>query len=82
MKKFIVNSGILPLQIDTVSCNTAIPKMLMGAGYKNIKIKTCYCCNQDRKVVFEVDADNKDALSEALNKIEFPVESIMETEKK
>jgi len=79
--KFVVNSGILPLQIDPGTCYTEIPKMLKSAGFSNVQIKTCYCCNKDRKVVFEVDAPNKDALSKALEKIDFPVETIMETQK-
>jgi len=79
--KFIVNSAILPTQLDPVACNTAVPKMLKTAGFKDIQIKTCYCCNKDKKVVFEVDATSKDALAKALEKINFPVESIMETQK-
>jgi hypothetical protein len=80
--KFVVNSGILPMQFDPLACNTAVPKMLKDAGYKDVLVKTCYCCNTDRKVVFEVDAPSKDALAESLKKINFPVESIMETVKK
>jgi hypothetical protein len=80
--KFIVNSGILPTQLDPWACNTAVPKMLKDAGFKDINIKTCYCCSKDKKVVFEVNAPSKDALAKALAKIDFPVESIMETEKK
>jgi hypothetical protein len=38
--KFIVNSAILLAQLDPVACNTAVPKMLKTAGFKDIQIKT------------------------------------------
>jgi hypothetical protein len=79
--KFIVNSGILPTQLDPTACNTAVPKKLKDAGIKDVHVRVCYCCNKDMKVVFEIDAPSKDAVAEALAKIDFPVESIMEAEK-
>lgn len=79
--RFVVNSGILPLQMDPLSCHTAVPKLLKEAGINDVKIRTCYCCNKDKRVVFEVEATSKDFLANALQKIDFPVESIMETQK-
>ena len=55
--------------------------MLRDTGAKDIKFRTCYCCSAEGKVVCEFDAPNKESLSEALRKIDFPVESIMETTK-
>lgn len=81
MKEFIVNSAILPGEIDPVACAMGIPKMLRDAGVKDIHVKTCYCCDAEGKVVFEFEASNKESLSKALRKIDLPVESIMETKK-
>jgi hypothetical protein len=81
MKKFIVNSGILSSQVEVRDCSVVIPKMLKQAGIKDVRIRTCYCCHHDRKVIFEADAQTKESLSTALGKIDFPVESIMEAEK-
>ena len=80
--KFIVNSSILPTEIGAMTCNTEIPKKLKDAGINDVSVITCYCCSEDDKVVFEADASSKDALAEALTKINFPVDSIMETEKR
>lgn len=77
-----MNSDVLPLQIDPLSCHTAIPKMLKTAGFEDVHVKTCYCCSKDKKVVFEVDAPNADVLAKALEKIDFPFVSIMEAQKK
>ena len=81
MKKFIVNSAILPEEIDPVACAMGIPKMLRDAGVKDIDVKTCYCCGAEGKVIFEFEAPSKESLSKALRKIDLPVESMMETTK-
>lgn len=81
MKRFIVNSTIMPSEIDPMVCATGIPQMLKDAGIKNVHIRNCYCCNAERKVIFETEAENKESLSEALKKIDFPLESISEVTK-
>ena len=81
MKEFIVNSAILPGEIDPVACAMGIPKMLRDAGVKDIHAKTCYCCGAEGKVIFEFEASSKESLSKALRKIDLPIESIMETTK-
>ena len=80
MKKFIVNSAILPSSMNPLACAVGAPKMLLNAGVKDAKIKSCYCCGPEGRVVFIAEAENKEALLDALNKINVPVASIMETE--
>ncbi len=80
MNKFIVNSAILSSDLDPMACAVGAPKMMMNAGIKNVKIKSCYCCGAEGRSVFVVEADTKDAVLEAMNKINIPVASIMEAE--
>lgn len=80
MKKFIVNSAILPGNMDPMACAVSAPKMLMNAGVKNAKIESCYCCGSEGRVVFVAEAESREALLDALNKINLPVASIMEAE--
>ncbi len=80
MKKFIVNSAILPSSMDPMACAVGAPKMLMNAGVKDVKIKSCYCCGPEGRTVFVMEAETKEMLLEALNKINVPVASVMEAE--
>ena len=80
MKKFIVNSAILPSGIDPMSCAIGAPKMLLNAGVKDAKIKSCYCCGPEGRVVFVAEAENRETLLNALNKINVSVASITEAE--
>ena len=80
MKKFVVNSAILPASMDPMACAVGTPKMLEKAGIKNVKIKSCFCCGQEGKIVFVADAESKESLMDALTKINLPVASIMEAE--
>jgi hypothetical protein len=80
MKKFIVNSAILPSNVDPKACAMDAPKMLINAGVKNAKIMSCYCCGPEGRVVFVAEAEDREALLTALNRINVPVASIMETE--
>jgi hypothetical protein len=80
MKTFVVNSAILSPAMDAKACAIGAPKMLMEAGAKNAKIKSCYCCGPEGRVVFIAEAENRDALLEAFMKINLPVASIMEAE--
>jgi hypothetical protein len=80
MKKFIVNTAILPSNLDPMACAVGAPKMLMNAGVKDVKIRSCYCCGPEGRSVFVMEAETKEALLEALNKINVPVASVMEAE--
>ena len=50
MKKFIVNSAILPGNVDPKACAMDAPKMLMNVGVKNAKIMSCYCCGPEEEL--------------------------------
>jgi hypothetical protein len=80
MKTFLVNSAILSQNMDPMACAVGAPKMLANAGVKGVKLKSCYCCGPEGKVVFVVEAENREDLLEAMNKINLPVAAIMETE--
>jgi hypothetical protein len=80
MKSFVVNSAILSPSMDAKACAVGAPKMLMDAGVKNAKVKSCYCCGSEGRVVFIVEGENRDAVLEAFLKINVPVASIMEAE--
>jgi len=79
MKKFVVNSTIPSGRMDPVAWIMGTQKMLKDAGAEDTKFKTCYCCSAEGKVVCEFEASSKESLSEVLKKIDFPIESIMET---
>ena len=80
MKKFLVNSAILSPNMDPMACAVGAPKMLMNAGIRDVKIRSCYCCGPDGRIVFVAEANSREALLEALNKINLPVASILEVE--
>ncbi len=80
MKKFIVNSAILSSSLNPMDCAVGAPKMMMNAGIKDVKIKSCYCCGAEGRSVFVVEAETKEALLEAMNKVNIPVASVMEAE--
>jgi hypothetical protein len=79
MEKFLVSSGLMPGSMDAISCALAIPKMLKEKGIKDVKITNCYCCGADGKIVFVTEAANKEAVLDAMTKIDLPTASVMET---
>jgi ribosomal protein S11 len=58
-------------------------EVLKKAGIKDVNLITCYCCSPPdmKKVITEFEAPTKEALAMALQKIEFPVDSITEVTK-
>ncbi len=80
MPKFIVYSAILPRETTPKACAVGAPKMLINAGVKDARIEACYCCDAEKRVIFVAEAKSKEAVLNALNKINVPVASIMETE--
>ena len=78
MKVFVVNSQIGPGQMDAMVWARGIPKLLTDAKIEDVKLKTAYCCTPDNKMIAEFRANDKQALSGALNKIEFPFSEISE----
>ena len=80
MPTFIVSSAILRPSQDPKACAIGAPKMFMQAGFKNIKLRSCYCCSDYGSVIFVVDGNSRDTVLEAFNQINVPVASILETE--
>jgi ribosomal protein S11 len=79
MKTFVVNSAILSSNMDAKACAVGAPKMLKDAGVENVKVKSCYCCGEEGRVVFIMSGDSRDAVLEAFQKVNVPVASIMES---
>ncbi len=80
MPTYIVNTAILRPAQEPKACAVGAPKMLMQAGFKNICVRSCYCCSEYGSAIFVVDGGNRDNVLEAFNKINIPVASIMEVE--
>jgi hypothetical protein len=56
------------------------------AGIRGVYLKTCYCCSPEtnadvEKALIEFEAPSKEALEAALQKINFPADSIVEVTK-
>ncbi len=80
MKTFVVNSAILTPGTDPRACALGSPQRLEQAGVENVKLKNCYCCGPQDRVVFIVEAESQDAALNAFFKINVPVASILEAE--
>ncbi len=52
--------------------------MLTEGKIKDITVKSCYCCTDENRVAFLIEAPSQDALLEALEKIDVPVAAIRE----
>jgi hypothetical protein len=76
----MVNTAILRPMQDLQACAVGAPKMLMRAGIKNVKLRSCYCCSEYGFVAFVVEAASRDGVLEAFNRINVPVASILEVE--
>lgn len=80
MPSFIVNSAILRSGKDPKTCATGAAKMLTSGKIKDVTVKSCYCCTDENRVAFVVDAPSQDALLEVMEKIDLPVASISEVQ--
>ncbi len=80
MPTYIVNTAILRPAQDPKACAIGTPKMLMRAGVKDVKLRSCYCCGANGSVVFVLDAASSDSVLEAFRQINVPIASIMEAE--
>lgn len=83
MKRFIVYSGIPKNQLDPTACLLGTDAVLKNTGVKDVHLKNCYCCSPPdiNKVIMEFEASSKEGLEAALQKIQFPVDSITEVTK-
>lgn len=77
MKTFVVNSAILLPGTDPKACALGSPQRLMRSG---VKVKSCYCCGPEGRVVFILEAESREAALDAFFKINVPVASIVEAE--
>jgi hypothetical protein len=76
---FLVFTGIPKSKMDPVACASGTPTLLKEAGVKDVKINRCLGAKPDEKKFYmEFEAPSKEILAKALEKIEFPVESIKE----
>jgi hypothetical protein len=86
MKRFIVNSTVPQIQLNRLTCIIGTTNVFERTGIRDVYLKTCYCCspgsNADvEKALIEFEAPSKKALEEALKKIDFPADSIVEVTK-
>jgi hypothetical protein len=80
MPNYIVNSAILRSGKDPKTCATGAAKMLTSGKIRDITVKSCYCCTNEQRVAFVIEAPSQDALLEVMEKIDLPVASILEVE--
>ncbi len=80
MPTYIVNTAILRPAQDPKACAIGAPKMLLRAGIKDIKVRSCYCCSEYGNAVFVLDGENEESVLNAFNRINIPVASIMAAE--
>ena len=86
MKRFIVNSRVPQIQLNRLTCIIGTTNIFERTGIKDVYLKTCYCCSPEsnadvEKAIIEFEAPSKEALEAALQKIDFPAESIVEVTK-
>ena len=86
MKRFIVNSKVPQIELNRLTCVIGTTDVFESAGVKDVRLKTCYCCSPEsnagvEKALIEFEAQSKEALEAALQKIAFPVDSIVEVTK-
>jgi len=80
MPSYIVNSAILRSGKDPKTCATGSAKMLTNGKIKDINVKSCYCCTDENRVAFLIEAPSEEVLLEALEKIDLPVAAISEVQ--
>jgi len=86
MKRFIVNSKVPQIQLNRLTCIIGTANIFERAGIEDVYLKTCYCCSPEanagvQKALIEFEAPSKEALEAALQKIDFPADSIVEVTK-
>jgi hypothetical protein len=86
MKRFMVNSKAPQEQLNRITCVIGTTDVFERSGITDVSLKTCYCCSPEtnadvQKALIEFEAPSKMALEAALEKIAFPVDSIVEVTK-
>ena len=80
MVKYLVESAILRSGKDPKTCAEGAAKLLTTGKVRDVEAKSCYCCGNEGRAVFVMEGVSRDAVLEALEKIDIPVASIMEIE--
>jgi nitrate reductase NapAB chaperone NapD len=78
MPQYIVNSAIL--NKDPKACAEGAAKMLASGKVKDVQARSCYCSSAEGRVAFVIEGASRDAVLQAMEKIDVPVASIMEAE--
>jgi hypothetical protein len=80
MPRYLLNSAILRSGKDPKTCAVGAAKQLTSGKIKDISVISCYCCSDQNRVAFIVEASSSDKVLEIMEKIDVPVASIMEVE--
>jgi len=80
MPKYIVNSAILRSAKDPRACAEGAVKLLNEGKVKGVELMSCYYTGAEGRVAFVLEANSRDAVLEAMERIDIPVASIMEAE--
>jgi len=80
MAKYLVESAILRSGKDPKTCAEGAAKLLANGKVKDVEAESCYCCGNEGRAVFIMEGASRDAVLQALEKIDIPVSSIMEIE--
>ncbi len=78
MPNYIVNSAIL--RKDPKACAEGAAKNLSSGKFKDVAARACYCCGSEGRVAFVIEGASRDAVLQAMEKLDIPVASIMEAE--
>lgn len=81
MPRYLVNSDILRSGTDPRACAEGAAKMLAKGKVKDVQAISCFCCTDEKRVAFVIDAPSQDAALQTLQEqLDIPVASIMEVE--
>jgi hypothetical protein len=81
MPRYLVNSHILRSGQDSRDCAEGVAKMLSKGKIKDIEIKACYFCTEEKRGSFVIEGPDEHTVLETVQQqIDIPVASIMEVE--
>ncbi|MGA2238467.1 MAG: hypothetical protein ABSG74_04575 [Candidatus Bathyarchaeia archaeon] len=85
MTRYVVHTNVPVRELDPIGFSQSIPKMLNAeTQFKMVVFKTAYACplhmcycENDRKIMCELESPDADALRKVLKKIELPFTAIL-----
>lgn len=81
MSRYLVNSEILRLGTDPRACAEGAAKMLSSGKIKDVEAQACFCCTDEKRVAFIVEAPSRDSVLQTLQEqLDIPIASINEVE--